>query len=55
MVKDQYALTMISSTILAFVKSVAVASMKTFLVLRLIFEWSPLMIGGMDKTTPFES
>lgn len=40
---------------ITFVRSVAVHSMKTFLVLSVIFEWSPLIIGGMDKTIPFLS
>jgi hypothetical protein len=37
-------------TILAFVRSVAVHSMKTFLVFRVIAECAPLIIGGRDKT-----
>ena len=47
--------TTVSSTMLALVKSVAVHSMKTFFVLRVILLWSPLMIGGRDSTTSFES
>ena len=42
-------------TISTFVLSVAVHSMKTFLVLVLIFECSPLMIGGNEQTTRFTS
>ena len=47
--------TMILLTISAFVLSVAVISMKTLRVLRLIFEWSELMIGGMEQTVRFAS
>jgi len=35
--------------------SVAVMSMKTFFVSRVIFEWLELMIGGMDSTVRFLS
>jgi len=47
--------TMVSRTILALFRSVAVISMKTFLVLSVIFVWSPLIIGGIDSTIPFLS
>jgi len=47
--------TMVSRTILALFRSVAVISMKTFFVLSVIFVWSPLMIGGIDSTIPFRS
>jgi hypothetical protein len=47
--------TMILLTISTFVLSRAVISMKTFLVSRVIFEWSPLMIGGREQTVLFES
>jgi uncharacterized membrane protein len=43
---------MISNT---FVRSNAVHSMNTFLVLSVILEWFPLIIGGIDRTTPFLS
>lgn len=42
--------TIVFKTILAFVKSVAVHSIKTFFVFRVIAEWAPLIIGGKDKT-----
>jgi len=42
--------TIVFKTMLVLVKSVPVHSMKTFLVLREILEWSPLIIGGKDKT-----
>ena len=54
----QYCANMVSivlSTTLALVRSVAVHSMKTLRVLSLILEWSPLMIGGSDSTTPLAS
>mmetsp|Transcript_14882 Transcript_14882/g.23448 ORF Transcript_14882/g.23448 Transcript_14882/m.23448 type:complete len:208 (-) Transcript_14882:534-1157(-) len=38
------------NTILAFVKSVAVTSINTFFVFLLILEYSPLMIGGNERT-----
>ena len=47
--------TMVSRTIFALFRSVAVASIKMFRVFGLIFEWSPFMIGGIDNTTPFLS
>jgi hypothetical protein len=47
--------TMILFTISTLVLSSAVISMKTFLVLRVIFEWSPLIIGGREQTVLFES
>lgn len=47
--------TMILLTISSFVLSVAVISMNTFLVSNVIFEWSPLMIGGREHTTRLES
>jgi hypothetical protein len=40
---------------LTLVKSVAVHSMKMFFVAVEILEWSPLMMGGMESTTPFLS
>ena len=43
--------TTVFSTMVALVRSVAVHSMKTSLVCSFIFECSPLMIGGRDKTT----
>lgn len=39
----------------SFVLSVAVISTKTFLVLSVIFEWFPFIIGGMEHTIRFES
>ena len=39
----------------AFVLSVAVMSMKTLRVLRLILEWFELMIGGIEQTVRFLS
>ena len=42
-------------TISSLVLSVAVHSMKILRVLAEIFEWSPLMIGGSEQTTRFES
>ena len=47
--------TIVFNTIFAFVKSVAVHSIKTFFVFNEIFEWSPLMIGGKEQTTRFAS
>ena len=47
--------TKVSRTTLVLVKSVPVHSMKTFFVFSVILLWSPLIIGGIDKTTPFES
>jgi hypothetical protein len=38
-----------------FVRSNAVHSMNTFLVLSVILEWFPLIIGGIERTTPFLS
>lgn len=43
-------LTIVFKTILAFVKSVAVHSMNTFFVFKVMAEWAPLIIGGKDKT-----
>lgn len=43
------------TTIASFVSSVAVTSMKTFLVFRVIFECSELIIGGMERTRSFWS
>lgn len=37
-------------TILAFVRSVAVHSMNTFFVFKVIAERAPLIMGGKDKT-----
>ena len=39
----------------AFVLSVAVMSMKTLRVFRLILEWFELMIGGIEQTVRFLS
>ena len=47
--------TRVSSTMLAFVRSVAVTSKKMFLVLSVILECSPLMMGGRDSTTSLAS
>ena len=47
--------TRILFTISAFVLSVAVMSMKTLRVLRLILEWLELMIGGIEQTVRFAS
>lgn len=44
--------TIVFKVIEALVASVAVISIKTFLVDSLILEWSPFMIGGRDKTVP---
>ena len=42
-------------TISALVLSVAVMSMKTLRVLRLILEWLEFMIGGIEQTVRFAS
>jgi hypothetical protein len=42
-------------TISTLVLSIAVISMKTFLVVAEIFEWLPLMIGGREQTVLLES
>jgi hypothetical protein len=42
-------------TAFTLVKSVAVHAMKIFFVDVEILEWSPLMMGGMERTTPFLS
>lgn len=42
-------------TISSLVLSRPVISMKTFFVLTEILEWSPLIIGGREQTTLFES
>ena len=47
--------TMMLFTISAFVLSVAVISIKTLRVFRLIFEWLELIIGGMEQTVRFAS
>lgn len=47
--------TSIFRQISSFVLSVAVISTKTFLVLREIFEWFPLMMGGIEHTVRLES
>ena len=39
----------------ALVMSVAVMSMKTLRVFRLIFEWFELMMGGIEQTVRFLS
>lgn len=41
---------MMLTTIFNFVSSVAVTSMKTFRVFRVILLWSELMIGGIERT-----
>merc|ERR1719383_854351 len=43
--------TRVSNTIFPLVRSVHVHSMNTFLVLRVIFECSLLMMGGRERTT----
>lgn len=47
--------TMILVTMSSFVLSRAVISIKTFLVSKVIFEWSPLIIGGREQTVLLES
>ena len=47
--------TRILFTISALVLSVAVMSMKTLRVLRLILEWFEFMIGGIEQTVRFAS
>ena len=47
--------TSVSKTICALNLSVAVHSMKTSLVLRVILEWLPFIIGGSESTTPLLS
>lgn len=47
--------TIIRFTISSFVWSTAVISMKTLVVFMVIFEWSPLMMGGREQTVRFES
>lgn len=42
--------TIVFSTVFAFVMSVAVHSMRMLRVVNLIFEWSPLIIGGSEST-----
>lgn len=39
----------------SFVLSVPVYSIKMFVVLREILEWSPLMMGGREQTVRLES
>ena len=46
---------MMFATMLSFVRSVAVMSMKMLRVLRVILLCSELIIGGMDKTLSFVS
>jgi hypothetical protein len=46
---------MMSATMFNFVSSVAVMSMKTFVVLSVILLCSELMIGGIDRTRSSES
>jgi len=41
--------------ILALAKSVAVHYINIFFVFKVIFECSPLIIGGIERITPFES
>ena len=41
--------------IVTLLRSIAVMSMKTFFVFKVILVWSPLMIGGMERTTLFLS
>ena len=47
--------TTILVTISSFVRSVAVTSMKIFLVLVEILEWVELIMGGIEHTVRFES
>jgi hypothetical protein len=42
-------------TISTFVLSSAVISISTFFVFRVILLWSPLMMGGRERTVRFES
>mmetsp|Transcript_24834 Transcript_24834/g.45388 ORF Transcript_24834/g.45388 Transcript_24834/m.45388 type:complete len:203 (-) Transcript_24834:483-1091(-) len=54
----QYSLNMVttvSSTMCALVRSVAVHSMNTSVVSRVMREWWPLMMGGRDMTVPLPS
>ena len=45
----------IFTTMPSLVSSVAVTSMKTFRVFKVILLWSELMIGGIESTVRFES
>ena len=45
--------TVVVKDLMSFIYSVPVDSIKQFFILSVIFECSPLMIGGRDKTTPF--
>lgn len=47
--------TRIFITISTLVRSVAVTSIKTFLVSKVILDWLELMIGGNEHTTRLES
>lgn len=47
--------TMILLQISSLVLSVAVNSIKTFFVFKVIFEWSPFIIGGNEQTVRFRS
>jgi hypothetical protein len=42
--------TIVFKTMLAFVRSVAVHSINTFLVFRVMAECAPLIIGGRERT-----
>ena len=44
--------TTVSKTMFAFVRSVAVHSMKTLRVVSWMREWRPLMRGGRERTVP---
>jgi hypothetical protein len=46
---------MVLQMISSLVRSVAVSSMKMFVVPSVIFEWLPLITGGREQTTCFES
>ena len=55
---EQYCANMVTimlMTMASLVSSVAVVSMKTSVVSKVIFVWSELMIGGIDKTCSEES
>ena len=52
---SQNMVTMVSSTMWALVRSVAVTSMKTSVVASVMREWRELIMGGNEQTTPFVS
>lgn len=52
---EKYVVQYVSKQHFTFVKSVAVHSINTFFVFSVIFEWSPLIIGGSDNTIPLLS